>query len=136
MAECLGCSRRVVLITLLLSSSHALAKCGNGLDVGAAKSHPVGTFRLIEADMGRFIVARDAAGFYAYSAMCTHMGGAIVLSDANGTSTCPSHQSMFGPHGEVLRGPATRPLPHFAVTLCEGRVFLDPFTIVTADARS
>ena len=133
--DCVGCSRRAALVTILLSTTAARAKCG-GIDVGAIKSYAVGTFKLIEADVGRIIVARDGAGLYAFSATCTHMGGAISLTDATGTSACPSHQSMFGPNGEVLRGPATRPLPHFAVKQCEGRVFVDPFTIVPPDTRA
>jgi Rieske Fe-S protein len=107
-----------------------------GVDVGAAKAFAVGTFKLIEADFGRLIVARDAKGLYAFSAMCTHMGGAVSLVDDKGTTVCPSHQSMFGANGEVIRGPATRPLPHFAVKVCEGRVLVDPLTVVGADDRA
>lgn len=135
--SCTGCTRRAALAVILLSTGHALAKCAEkGIDVGPLKAYPVGTFKLIEADVGRIIVARDAKGVYAYSGVCTHMGGAIYLADDQGTSQCPSHQSMFGPNGEVIKGPATRPLPHFAVRVCEGRVLVDAMTIVDADVRA
>ncbi len=135
--SCSGCTRRAAIAVLLLSTGRAFAKCTEkGIDVGALKSYPVGTFRLIEADVGRLIVARDDKGLYAYSAVCTHMGGAVYLADDHGTSVCPSHQSSFGPNGEVLRGPATRALPHFAVRTCEGRVLVDPTTVVAAEVRT
>lgn len=136
--DCGGCTRRTALGALvLLTTRRAFAKCTDkGVDVGALKAYAVGTFKLLEADFGRVIVARDAKGLYAFSGMCTHMGGSIALSDDKGTTVCPSHQSMFGANGEVLKGPATRPLPHFPVKVCDGRVLVDPFTVVAADERT
>lgn len=135
--SCVGCTRRTALAVILLGSSRALAKCTEkGIDVGALKSYPAGTFRLIEADVGRIIVACDDKGLYAFSAVCTHMGGAVSLLDDKGMSLCPSHQSMFGPNGEIVRGPATRPLPHFAVKTCEGRVLVDPTLVVPPETRT
>ena len=136
--NCAGCSRRTAVLGLvLLATPRAFANssCEKGLDLGPVTSFAVGAFKLIEADFGRAIVARDAKGLYAMSAMCTHMGGSIGLIDDKGTTVCPSHQSMFGANGEVIRGPAARPLPHFAVKVCEGRAYLDPFTLVAADTR-
>lgn len=136
--DCTGCTRRVALSAIVvLATRPALAKCTEkGVDVGAAKAWSIGTFKLIEAEFGRVIVARDGKGLYAFSGMCTHMGGAVYLSDDEGTSVCLSHQSLFGPNGEVIRGPAIKPLPHLAVKVCDGRVLVDPATLVDADART
>lgn len=45
------------------------------------------------------------------SARCTHMGCTVAWSAAEHVFECPCHGSRFGPGGEVVNGPAARPLP-------------------------
>jgi nucleotide-binding universal stress UspA family protein/nitrite reductase/ring-hydroxylating ferredoxin subunit len=53
----------------------------------------------------------DAGELHLMSARCTHMGCTVAWSAADHLFECPCHGSRFGPRGEVVNGPATRPLP-------------------------
>jgi nucleotide-binding universal stress UspA family protein/nitrite reductase/ring-hydroxylating ferredoxin subunit len=55
-------------------------------------------------------VDHDAAP-HVMSARCTHMGCTVKWNPAERTFDCPCHGSRFGPTGDVVNGPAARPLP-------------------------
>lgn len=76
----------------------------------------VGGFDVIETKAaGRVIIVRTAdMGFSAYSARCTHKGGKIKYDEKTGQLFCPSHGSRFDLQGQVVKGPATKPLQTFA----------------------
>jgi Rieske Fe-S protein len=66
---------------------------------------------------------RDAAGVYAISTVCTHLG-CIVKASAEGFE-CPCHGSKFTGDGAVSRGPAPRALPWLKVSRSGGNWMVD-----------
>jgi cytochrome b6-f complex iron-sulfur subunit len=67
-------------------------------------------------------IGRDAGGVYAMTLTCTHAGcdiGQRGTVSPQGLS-CGCHGSEFDANGNVIHGPATQPLDHFAVTVDAG----------------
>ncbi len=64
----------------------------------------------------RLFVFNTPQGFYAVSAVCTHLGCNVNHEEGRGFA-CPCHGSVFGEDGRVLKGPAAWPLPRFAISL-------------------
>ena len=69
-------------------------------------------------------VFHDENGFYAISAVCTHLG-CIVKPTPDGFA-CPCHGSQFDPNGGIILGPAPRPLKWLALSVApDGQLVVD-----------
>lgn len=72
---------------------------------------PRGEARIIRDGVGKTGVFRDDEGsLHGVSLRCTHLGCLLRFNGAERSWDCPCHGSRFGIDGEVLEGPATRPL--------------------------
>jgi Rieske Fe-S protein len=59
----------------------------------------------------------------------------LVVPDASTALRCPCHGSRFELDGTVTKGPATRPLPHYAIARTEaGRLLVDKSSRFGPDA--
>lgn len=99
---------------------------------GALASFPKGTW----VAAGAFIVGHDDGGLFAFSTSCTHRGCTIGTPSSTGETLCPCHGARFDGNGAVVNGPASTPLPHFALTVCNGNVHVDTATTVPATTRT
>jgi nucleotide-binding universal stress UspA family protein/nitrite reductase/ring-hydroxylating ferredoxin subunit len=71
-----------------------------------------GTGGLVDMAGVRVAAYRDDQGsVHALVPRCTHMGCTVDWNDADRTWDCPCHGSRYSVDGEVLEGPAARPLP-------------------------
>lgn len=67
---------------------------------------------VIERQGEKFAAYVDESGeLQLHSARCTHLGCTVGWNPAERTFDCPCHGSRFGPTGDVVSGPAARPLP-------------------------
>jgi cytochrome b6-f complex iron-sulfur subunit len=68
----------------------------------------------------RIAIVEDEGELYALDLVCTHLG--CTVSVTADEWICPCHGSAFDRRGEVLRGPADRPLRRLSVQQENGRV--------------
>jgi CDGSH-type Zn-finger protein/nucleotide-binding universal stress UspA family protein len=66
---------------------------------------------VIERDEENLAAFVDEHGeLHLMSARCTHLGCVVAWNPADSTFDCPCHGSRFGPLGDVVEGPAAKPL--------------------------
>lgn len=83
---------------------------------------------------GRFYISRLPDGsLLALWHRCTHLGCTVPWKDEEGRFNCPCHSSIFNPQGEVVSGPAPRPLDLFPLEILEGKVVVDTSKAITRD---
>ena len=81
------------------------------IDVGAASSFALNTPVYISS--ARCFIVRDANGLYAVSSRCTHQGVTVNVSGSD--YLCPAHGARFTFNGDIISGPVSSPLPHYAM---------------------
>ena len=69
--------------------------------------------RAIRASEAILLVRADDGSFSGVGTECTHLG--CTVRAGRNALVCPCHGSSFSMQGEVLRGPAQRPLRRYAV---------------------
>ncbi len=82
----------------------------------------------------RAYLMQDTQGYFALSAICTHLG---CLVDVSGDGLqCPCHGSRYDREGRNLSAPAPRPLDHLAISRdSRGDLVIDPNMVVDPTTR-
>jgi len=81
----------------------------------------------------RAFVIRAPGGFRAFSSVCTHLGCITRYQPDRNLIACPCHGSRFALDGEVIAGPAPRPLRWLQMSLSEkGEILVDTAAEVPA----
>jgi len=79
-------------------------------------------------------IVRTSSGFYAVSAVCTHLGCVTQWKPDANMIACPCHGSKFQSTGKKIEGPAPRPLPHYSISLtADGELLVDKLQTVKSD---
>jgi cytochrome b6-f complex iron-sulfur subunit len=79
-------------------------------------------------------IVRTSGGFYAVSAVCTHLGCVTQWKAEAGLIACPCHGSKFHADGKKIEGPAPRPLPHYEINLtADGELQVDKLRVIKSD---
>jgi cytochrome b6-f complex iron-sulfur subunit len=113
-----------IAVTYQYFSPNVLFEPSTTFRAGNPDLYPVHSVTFLQ-DQQVYIV-RMPEGFYAVSAVCTHLGCVTQWKVDAEMIACPCHGSKFKADGEKIEGPAPRPLPHFAISLtADGELFVD-----------
>jgi cytochrome b6-f complex iron-sulfur subunit len=117
---------------LALGAVTVLPACGNGttmtemcsasaLGVGNAANIPMDSALNVPTGQAKgmsIFVCRDADGYYALDAGCTHFGCDVALKSAADLKqgfACPCHGATYDANGLMPTSPAPGPLTHYLV---------------------
>ncbi len=132
--EFLGWAWGAALVALFWQAGAALVRFfkprveaggfGGKVVAGAVEEFKPGTVSHIQK--GRFYISRlEDGGILALWHRCTHLGCTVPWREDEGQFHCPCHSSLFNTKGEVLGGPAPRPLDLFPVEIVNGEIVVD-----------
>jgi cytochrome b6-f complex iron-sulfur subunit len=116
-------------LTYQYFSPNVLFEPATTFRAGNPDLYPVNSVTFLQ-DQQVYIV-RMTDGFYAVSAVCTHLGCVTQWKAEANMIACPCHGSKFQPTGKKIEGPAPRPLPHYAINLtADGELQVDKLQVV------
>ena len=99
--------------TLRFFVPNVLYEPSRRFDIGLPSDFPPGGVTFLPDR--RLYVFNGADGFYAISSVCTHLGCNVKRGGPG--FECPCHGSRFDENGQVVHGPAPKPLAWYALTL-------------------
>lgn len=113
---------------------------GGEVNAGNVGDVQVGDIRIVQE--GKFYLSRVPEGFLALWWKCPHLGCTVPWKPDDpsmdqiqnrGRFNCPCHGSIYDRYGQIVSGPAPRPMDLFPIRIDNGRIFVNtnPTTVVT-----
>ncbi len=99
---------------------------GGAIEIAKVGEIPVGEAKLFKFNGKPSILIHLNDGFYAFGAVCTHLGCVAKWKDLENNEViyCPCHIGKIDARtGEVLSGPVPSPFPKIVVEEKEGAIF-------------
>ena len=115
---------------------------GGEVNAGAVADMKIGDVKLVNE--GKCYVSRVPEGVLALWWKCPHLGCTVPWKPndpsedslaGSGRFNCPCHGSIYDRYGNIVFGPAPRPMDLFQVSVREGRIYVNT-NPTTATVRS
>lgn len=91
---------------------------------------------VLNKEVKAILVRDDDGSFFGQSPICPHLGCLVNFSDEDKSFHCPCHGSVFAYTGEVLKGPAVKPLARLDVRRDpRGTLLVDTGKVVGRNVR-
>ena len=114
------------IATLRMMFPRILFEPPSAFKAGFPSDYIVGEVSEKYKDDFRVWIIREADGFYALSAICTHLGCTPRWLGPEVKFKCPCHGSGFRQSGVNFEGPAPRPLERLKISLADdGQILID-----------
>ncbi len=106
---------------------------GGQVNAGNVKEFRVGSVSTVR-EMHGFVSRVDANGVVVLAWKCTHLGCTVPWVDAEKQFHCPCHGSIFNTKGEVVAGPAPRPLDLYPAQVVNNELIVDTSRVIQRTA--
>ena len=105
---------------------------GGVVNAGNVSDYQVGDVKVVRE--GKFYISHVPEGFLALYWKCPHLGCTVPWRaddpsmdqiEPKGRFNCPCHGSIYNRYGQIIQGPAPRPMDRFPITIEAGKIRVD-----------
>jgi cytochrome b6-f complex iron-sulfur subunit len=105
---------------------------GSKVSAGNIKEFKLGSVSTVR-EMHGFVSRVEPQGALVMSWKCTHLGCTVPWVDAENQFHCPCHGSIYNTKGEVISGPAPRPLDLYPAQVVNNELIVDTGQVIARE---